>query len=93
MAETLGSKLELPLIHLDMLYWRDNWENASEDEFDNLLLKQLSKPKLIIDGNMNRTIPLRVKYCDYCALYGFLMHYMCFCGYKESCKKLWQKPL
>ena len=64
LGETLGSKLELPLIHLDMLYWRDNWENASKDEFDDLLLKELSKPKWIIDGNMNRTIPLRLKYCD-----------------------------
>ena len=64
LAQTLTSKLEIPLIHLDMLYWRDNWENASKDEFDDLLLKELSKSKWIIDGNMNRTIPLRLKYCD-----------------------------
>lgn len=31
LAQTLASKLELPLIHLDMLYWRDNWESASKD--------------------------------------------------------------
>jgi adenylate kinase family enzyme len=64
LAQTLASKLGLPLIHLDMLYWRDNWVNAPKDEFDYLLLKELSKPKWIIDGNMNRTIPLRLKYCD-----------------------------
>jgi len=63
-AQTLASKLEIPLIHLDMLYWRNNWESASQDEFDDLLMKELSKPKWIIDGNMNRTIPLRLKYCD-----------------------------
>ena len=39
-------------------------KNASKDEFDDLLLKELSKSKWIIDGNMNRTIPLRLKYCD-----------------------------
>lgn len=64
LAQTLASKLEIHLIHLDKLYWRDNWESASKDEFDDLLIKELSKSKWIIDGNMNRTIPLRLKYCD-----------------------------
>ena len=35
-----------------------------KDEFDKLLMKELIKPKWIIDGNMNRSIPLRLKYCD-----------------------------
>jgi len=26
LAQKLASKLELPLIHLDVLYWRDNWK-------------------------------------------------------------------
>lgn len=56
LAQRLASKLEISLIHLDMLYWRDNWDRASKDEFDDLLLKELSKPKWIIDGNMNRKI-------------------------------------
>ncbi|WP_097014570.1 AAA family ATPase [Anaerocolumna aminovalerica] len=64
LAQKLALKLELQLIHLDVLYWRDNWKNASKDEFDELLMKELSKPKWIIDGNMNRSIPLRLKYCD-----------------------------
>ncbi len=64
LAQKLALKLELPLIHLDVLYWRNNWKNASKDEFDELLMKELSKPKWIIDGNMNRSIPLRLKYCD-----------------------------
>jgi len=63
-AQKLARKLKLPLIHLDVLYWRDNWKNASKDEFDELLIKELAKPKWIIDGNMNRSIPLRLKYCD-----------------------------
>lgn len=64
LAQKLAKKLEFPLIHLDVLYWRDNWENASNDEFDELLMKELLKPKWIIDGNMNRSLPLRLKYCD-----------------------------
>lgn len=64
LAQKLTNKLGLPLIHLDVLYWRDNWESASKDEFDELLMKELLQPKWIIDGNINRTIPLRLKYCD-----------------------------
>lgn len=63
-AKMLSDKLKLPLIHLDVLYWRDNWQAASKDEFDELLLQEVIKPKWIIDGNISRSIPLRLKYCD-----------------------------
>ena len=63
-ARELSDKLKLPIIHLEVLYWRDNWQTASKDEFDELLLQEITKPKWIIDGNNGRTIPLRLKYCD-----------------------------
>lgn len=63
-AKELSNRLKLPLIHLDVLYWRDNWQNVSNDEFDELLLEEVIKPKWIIDGNVGRTMPLRLKYCD-----------------------------
>lgn len=63
-AKELSDKLKLPLVHLDVLYWRDNWQTASSAEFDELLLQEVTKPKWIIDGNHNRTIPIRLKYCD-----------------------------
>lgn len=64
LAKELSDKLKLPLIHLDVLYWKDNWQIVSKDEFDKLLLQEVTKPKWIIDGNNIRTIPLRLKYCD-----------------------------
>ena len=63
-AKELAKRLALPLIHLDRLYWRGNWEHLSRDEFDTALQVQLDKPVWIIDGNFNRTIPHRLKYCD-----------------------------
>lgn len=63
-AKVLSDKLKLPLIHIDILYWRDNWQTASKDEFDELLLQEVIKPKWIIDGNNSRSIPIRLKYCD-----------------------------
>ena len=63
-ARKLSLKMKLPLVHLDVLYWRDNWETASKEEFDDLLLKELIKSKWIIDGNISSTLQHRLKYCD-----------------------------
>ncbi len=60
----LAEKLQLPLIHLDRLFWRDDWKQVSHEEFDDLLMKELAKPCWIIDGNFSRTIPTRLKWCD-----------------------------
>ncbi len=63
-AKRLAEKLKLPLVHLDRLYWRGDWEHLSRDEFDAVLQAQLERPQWIIDGNFNRTIPHRLQYCD-----------------------------
>lgn len=63
-ARELSAKLGLPLVHLDKLYWQDNWQARPKNEFDTLLLNELKKEEWILDGNMNRTIPMRLNYCD-----------------------------
>lgn len=63
-SRKLAARLKLPLFHLDALYWRDDWQPAPADEFNSQLLDILIKPRWIIDGNIVRTIPLRLKYCD-----------------------------
>lgn len=60
----LAEKLALPLVHLDRVFHTDNWQNIPRDEFDKILLAELQKDEWIIDGNYNRTIPIRLKYCD-----------------------------
>lgn len=63
-AKTLANKTQLPLVHLDKLYWRGTWEHTPREEFDAILQNELEKREWIIDGNFNRTIPHRLKYCD-----------------------------
>lgn len=63
-ARKLAEKTDLPLVHLDKLYWHGNWEHLSREEFDAVLQPELEKEAWIIDGNFNRTIPHRLKYCD-----------------------------
>lgn len=63
-AKKLSAKTRLPLVHLDKLYWQGNWDHLGRDEFDALLQAELEKSSWIMDGNFNRTIPHRLKYCD-----------------------------
>lgn len=65
LARQLGEKLDLPVVHLDQIFWSPgNWEHLEKEEFDTRLLAELEKPRWIMDGNYNRTIPARVEKCD-----------------------------
>ena len=63
-AKTLAAQTGLPLIHLDRIFWQGNWEHLSQPEFDRALQAELEKPRWIIDGDYNRTLPHRLSYCD-----------------------------
>jgi len=56
--------LQLPVVHLDKVFWRPGWQSISKAEFDDLLAIELEKPQWIMDGNFNRTIPWRLEKCD-----------------------------
>lgn len=64
LARQLGEKLNLPVVHLDKLYWRPGWVHVSREEFDVLLDEVLEKDAWIMDGNFNNTIPKRIAHCD-----------------------------
>lgn len=54
----------LPLYHLDMLWHKPDKTTISKQEFDTKLKDILMRDKWIIDGNYNRTIEMRLEYCD-----------------------------
>ena len=64
LARQLGEKLNLPVVHLDKLFWRPGWQSVPKEEFDALLEEELEKPAWVMDGNFNRTIPKRLEKCD-----------------------------
>ncbi|HIW73128.1 MAG TPA: topology modulation protein [Firmicutes bacterium] len=64
LSRRLAEKWGLPLIHLDKLYWRDNWQPAPYEEFEARLLEAAARPAWILDGNYSRTLPLRLERCD-----------------------------
>ena len=64
LALALKEKLGLPLVPLDQLWWKGNWENVTREEFDSRLAMALNMDRWIIDGNYSRTIEMRLQRCD-----------------------------
>lgn len=65
LARQLGEKLNIPVVHLDQIWWAPgNWQHREREEFDRLLMEETEKPQWIMDGNFNRTMKLRLKKCD-----------------------------
>jgi len=64
LARTLGKKLHLPVTHLDQLWWKEGWENVSQEEFNEKLQAVLDGDRWIIDGNYGRTMEMRLQKCD-----------------------------
>ena len=64
LAQKLGEKLDIPVVHLDKLFWKPGWVEMPKDEFDELLRQEMAKERWIMDGNFNRTLPERIARCD-----------------------------
>ena len=63
-ARALRDLSGLPLTYLDMLFHRPDRTTASREEFDAALDAVVAQPRWIIDGNYQRTLPLRFDRCD-----------------------------
>lgn len=63
-GKRLSQKLNIPLVHLDRLWWKEDWIERTREEFDNLLINELKKDRWIIDGNYSRTLEFRLQYAD-----------------------------
>lgn len=64
LSRALSTKLNLPVVHLDKLFWKPNWVESSKEEFDKRLEIELQQPSWIMDGNFDRTMPIRIEKCD-----------------------------
>lgn len=64
LSEELSVITGLPLVHLDVEFWRPNWEKPSKEEWLKKQTKLISKEKWIIDGNHTDTMELRFETAD-----------------------------
>lgn len=64
LARQLANRLNLPLTHLDRLFWMEGWQMRERAEFNTLLQAALAGERWIIDGIYASSLAQRLKYCD-----------------------------
>lgn len=62
LAKKMGLILNLPVIHMDNLYWKKDKTSISVSELENKLKPYLETDSWIIDGNYHDTLKSRLKY-------------------------------
>jgi len=63
-AKRLHQVTNLPLIHLDQVYWKPNWVESTEEEWRVSQKELVSKEEWIMDGNYSGTWDLRLPRAD-----------------------------
>ena len=63
-SRELHKMSNLPLFHLDMLYWNADKTTVEKAVFLQRLNEVLAKDEWIIDGNYASTLEMRIKECD-----------------------------
>ena len=63
-SRALREKLNLPLVHMDMLYWNSDGTSVTSEELRARVEAEIERPEWIIDGNYQKTMELRLKSCD-----------------------------
>jgi adenylate kinase family enzyme len=63
-SKALSAKTGLPLIHLDLEFWKPGWVEPSDDEWRAKQLEVLAGDEWIADGNYHETLALRLERAD-----------------------------
>lgn len=64
LARTLGAKTEIPVVHLDRLYWSAGWVPTPRETWLERQRAALEQESWIIDGNYGSTLDLRLEAAD-----------------------------
>jgi adenylate kinase family enzyme len=64
LATRLGKALDIPVYHLDRLFWQPGWRETPRDEWRALQERICAQPQWIIDGNYSGTLDIRLAACD-----------------------------
>lgn len=82
LSNQLSAIFGVPSVHMDVLYWRENWQHLSNEEMLGILEKITAKDAWIIDGNYPMNLEFRYRKADLI----FFLDYppeLCLQGEKE----------
>jgi adenylate kinase family enzyme len=64
LAIMLGDLADIPVYHLDALYWKPGWLPTPREEWDEVVRQLVKKDRWIIDGDYGRTLDIRMSEAD-----------------------------
>lgn len=64
LARRLGERLGLPVVHLDILFWKPGWVESEDAPFREAVAAALAGPAWICDGNFGSSWDLRMPLSD-----------------------------
>lgn len=64
LARELGSRLGLPVHHLDRFFFRPGWVGSPKDEWLQVQTRLSAEPAWLIEGNYGSTLDVRLAACD-----------------------------
>lgn len=64
LADRLGARYGLPVIHLDALYWRPGWVEPPRDDWRAVQRDLVRAPRWVLDGNYSATMDERLPHAD-----------------------------
>jgi adenylate kinase family enzyme len=64
LARALGERLGLPVIHLDVLFWKPGWVESDPVEFRAAVDAAVAADRWVSDGNFTRASPVRFARAD-----------------------------
>jgi adenylate kinase family enzyme len=64
LARAIGARLNLPVTHLDALFWLPDWVGRDEASFRQLIGEAANADAWVIDGNYSRHYDLRLPRAD-----------------------------
>lgn len=64
LARQLAQRFDLPVTHLDAVYYDDEWNTLPKDKFATVQEQLVSSLSWVIDGNYASTLPIRLKAAD-----------------------------
>lgn len=64
LARRVGEALSLPVVHLDVLFWKPGWVPSDDAAFRSDVARALSGPAWVCDGNFPGTYDLRMPLSD-----------------------------
>jgi adenylate kinase family enzyme len=63
-ARELGRLLDLPVTHMDAVYFDDRWNPLPMERFEAVQRQLVAGPRWVIDGNYNSTVQVRLEAAD-----------------------------